>query len=190
MDARVTDNLLLLAHKTLGTLALLVGSAGVFTAIDFSRTITLGSILIGIVIVIISALFTIRSKIATIWREEAEGERAAKERLEEQLGDEKASRAAFEREQQELRHELKGKIAELSAQLQVMEAKTDLTTALETIKEMNETSVNAIRVAITESFMDRSAKEHAETHKLLGEIRDKLPASPIPIVDVTDDKQD
>lgn len=177
----MNHNFLPLAHRALGHIAMLITTAGLFTAVDFNHTITLGSILIGIVIVVIAGVFTIRSKIATIWREEAEGERAAKERLEEELAEEKASRADFEREQQEIRHNLKDELATCKAQLAVMEAKTDLTIALDAIRDMNHQTVTEISAAIAEIFIERSKQEHAKTHQLLGEIRDKLPSEPIEI---------
>jgi hypothetical protein len=173
---QVIGELLVLTHKMLGHFALVITGAGLFTAVDFNHTITLGSVLIGIIVIVVAALFTIRSKIATIWREEAEGERAAKERAESELAEEKASRAAFELEQQEIRHNLKNDLAACQAQLKIMEARTDLTAALEAIRQMNQQTVTEISAAIAQIFVDKSAQEHAKTHSLLGEIRDRLPS--------------
>ena len=169
---------LLLIHKTLGHAAIILISAGVFTAIDFTHTISLGSIMLGFLLIVGAGVVTVRSKIAAIWREEAEGERAAKERAQEELADTRADRAQFEREQQELRHELKNQVAATTAQLKVLEAKTDLTLALESIRQMNEETVDKIAHLVVDTFVKKSKEEHAETHRLLEEIRDKLPKQP------------
>lgn len=176
--------LLVLTHRTLGHLAIgLTASLGLFTAIDFNHTITLGSILIGFVIVVVGGIFTIRSKIASVWREEAEGERAAKQRLEHELAEEKASRAKFDREQQELRHELKDELAGCKAQLKAMEARTDLSAALEAIREMNQKTADAV-VEAMKSTSSLSEERDGRTQALLEEIRDKLPSEPIAVQEI------
>ena len=76
---------------------------------------------------------------------------------------------------------MKDELAACKAQLAVMEAKTDLTVALEAIRDMNRQTVTEISSAIGEIFVERSKQEHAKTHQLLGEIRDKLPSEPIAI---------
>lgn len=177
----MTAELLILSHKMLGHFAVVLIGAGVFAAVDFSHTITLGSVLVAIVGVIVAVIFTARSKIASVWRQEAEGERAAKERCHEELKEERANRATFDKQQQELRHDLKDEAAGLRAQLKVMEAKTDLTAALRAIQEMNEASVRAITGAVSDAFVEKSKHEHAETHRLLKEISSKLPSEPIDI---------
>lgn len=182
-------SLLPLAYRMLGHFAFITTGAGLFVTVDFSHTITLGSLLIGGMVLVMAGVYTVRSKIATIWREEAEGERAAKERCHEELLQERTSRAEFEKQQQELRHDLKNELAGVRAQLQVMEAKTDLTTALDAIRQMNESSVTAISAAVTAGISDvssRSESRDGRTHRLLEEIRDKLPSEPITIRDVTE----
>lgn len=180
-------NLLILFHKLLVQFAILITGAGLFTAIDFSHTITLGSVLIAFLVVVISGIFTVRSRIANIWRQEAEGERAAKDRLVEELAAEKLSRIEFEKEQQEIRHDLKGEIAECKALLKIAETRTDLTGALEAIKELNAHTTEAIAESMR-SISLLSQQRDDETHNLLSEIRDKLPNEPIAIRDVTTDK--
>jgi hypothetical protein len=159
----------------LGHLAFIITGAGLFTAIDFNHTITLGSVLIVIVIAAFAFVYTARSKIATVWRQEAEGERARADRLQEELTEEKASRASFEREQQELRHDLKDQIAQCKAQLKVMEAKTDLTAALEAIRGLNEQTTESIVSAMHRTSLLSEQRDN-KTQELLGEIRDKLPS--------------
>jgi len=179
------NTILALTHKTLGQAITLFAGMGVFTAVDFSGSITLGSILIAAVIAAMAAFYTLRSRIATVWRDEAEGERAVRKRLERELADEKASRALFDREQQELRHELKDEIASCKAQLKVMEAKTDLTAALEAIRAINERTTESIVEAMTRTS-GLSEERDSKTQALLVEIRDKLPNEPI-AVDVIHD---
>jgi hypothetical protein len=59
--------------------------------------LTLGSIVAGVVILAASALFTIRSNVAKVWRETAEGERARAEEWERKYD-----------EQRKLKHEARG----------------------------------------------------------------------------------
>lgn len=177
-------------YKLLGSSAILTTGVGVLAVIDFSSTITLGSILIGVVVVVVAGLFTIRSNIANIWRQDAEGQRLAKERLQEELIEARASRAKFDREQQELRHDIKDELAACKAQLKAMEAKTDLTVALDAIKQMNEGTIHAISHAFADIVQKTSLlseQRDSETQRLLTEIRDKLPGQPIEVVDVTPD---
>lgn len=174
-------DLLILAHRILGHLAITVtASAGVFTAIDFSHTITLGSVLIAFIVIAVSGVFTVRSRIAKIWRDEAEGERAVRQRLERELAEEKTSRAQFDREQQELRHDLKDELAQCKAQLKVMEAKTDLSAALDAIRAMNEHTTEAVVSAMGQTSK-LSEERDGRTQALLEEIRDKLPNEPISV---------
>jgi hypothetical protein len=161
-------------YKMTGHAAGLVGAGGAIAAIDFKNQVTLGSIIVTCVVVALAGLFTIRSKIASVWREDAEGQRAAKESLQEELAAERDSRVAFDKQQQELRHDLKNDLATAKAQLQVMEAKTDLTAALDTIRQMSETTVGAVSTTIRQGLEERDARMYA----LLGEIRDRLPAAP------------
>lgn len=170
-----------LAYRLLGHAIALLAGLGVLATIDFQDKVTLGSIITTFAILAIAGVFTIRSKIANIWREEAEGERAAKERFQEQLVAEQKSRLEFEKQQQELRHELKNEIAACKSQLAVAEARTDLTAALEAIREIGDhgTAVSRDLVETMEKAGAMSEARDLETHKLLSEIRDKLPNEPI-----------
>ena len=179
-----TGSMLILAHKTLGHGMYVFAAIAVGAATDFSSSITLGSIIITVAILGFAGVFTVRSKIAGVWRDEAEGQRAAKERVEDLLAAEKESRGLFDRQQQELRHELKGQVAALAAQLRVMEAKTDLTAALDAIKQMNEHTTGVIAKAMQHGS-ELSERRDEQTHHLLEEIRDKLPSEPIAVHDIT-----
>ena len=173
--------LLPLLYKMSGHAVYLIAGLGVVVGVDFQNKITLGSVLVAAVLVILAGIFTIRSKIATIWREEAEGERAAKERLQEELAQEKAARTVFEREQQELRHALKNEIVSLKAQNKVLETRTDLSIALEAIKDIGEhgTAVSRELISAIGGWNVQSVERDEQTHELLKEIRDKLPETPV-----------
>ncbi len=192
MDA-VPSSVLFIFYKALGQAIGLLTSAGVVFAIDFNHTITLGSILTALIVIAIAGVFTVRSKIATIWREEAEGERAAKQRIEEALAKERADRLVFERQQQEIRHDLKGEVVALKAQLKAVEAKTDLTVALEAIRVMNADlteTVSASILRVIQEWNSKSEERDNRSHVLLAEIRDKLPTEPFSVHEITEgDKQ-
>ncbi len=181
------SSVLFIVYKALGLAIGLLTSAGVVFAVDFNHTITLGSILTAFIVIAIAGVFTVRSKIATIWRQEAEGERAAKQRLEEALAAERADRLVFERQQQEMRHDLKGEVVALKAQLKAVEAKTDLTVALEAIRVMNAELAETVSAAIMQVMKTGSQmsedRDH-RTHVLLTEIRDKLPTEPFSVHEI------
>ncbi len=180
---------LFILYRALGQATGLLTSAGVVFAVDFNHTITLGSILTAFIVIAIAGVFTVRSKIATIWRQEAEGERAKASRLELELATERADRLVFERAQQELRHDLKGEVVALKAQLKAVEAKTDLTVALEAIRVMNAELAEHVSGAIMQVMKTGSQvsedRDH-RTHALLTEIRDKLPTEPFKVHEITE----
>lgn len=179
-----------LIYRMLGHSFSILAGLGIVATFDFQDKITLGSVITTIAIIAVAGVFTIRSKIATIWREEAEGERAAKERCQGELAEEKADRAAFDRQQQELRHELKNEIAECKAQLAVAEARTDLTAALDAIRDIGDhgTAVSRELVETIRGWNTLSEQRDQVTHRLLGEIRDKLPSEPIAVHEIASDK--
>lgn len=185
----VSNALLIVVHKTLGHWIGLLAAVGVFADINFQERLTLGSIITSVIIIVIAGVFTIRARIATIWREEAEGERAAKERLQEELAAAHAERAEFEKTQAELRHELKNQIVALQAQLQVLEAKTDLTGAVERITATSEASGERVATQLADfikTVAGRSEERDAAIVSLLQEIRDKLPSEPIDVHPITE----
>lgn len=178
MDVAPSAAVLFILHRALGQFTGLLTSAGVIAAFDFNHEVTLGSILTAFIVIAIAGVFTVRSKIATIWRQEAEGERAAKQRLEDALTAERSERALSDRQQQEARQDLQAEVVALKAQLKAVEARTDLTAALETIRVMNADLAGNISGAIIHVIQDWNAKSDErdqQTHTLLSEIRDKLP---------------
>lgn len=168
------------------SLAAAIGIGSVFAQVDFSHTITLGSILLGIVIAAAAGLITIRSKVATVWQQEANGYREQAQRIGEELLAEKSSRAKFEREQQELRHALKDELAAVKAALKVEEAKHDLSTILERMQGLHSeamaaltsaqsAAVDSVTLALQE--LGRKLEEgQAEQKVLLRDIRDAVKA--------------
>lgn len=128
-------------------------------AVDFRDQITLGTLITTAVVIIIAGFFTIRSKIAATWHDVADAKEAANKILQKELSDEQLARVIFEKEQQELRHNLKNEIAARDLQLKSLEAKTDLTTALNALRD----------IGLAQE------KGNKETHALLAEIRDRLP---------------
>lgn len=167
--------------------ALLAGFAGfvsVFAQVDFKGTITLGSILLGIVIAAAAGISTVRSKVSSIWREEAAGWREKAERLEEALAAERAGRATDEREQQDLRHQLKGELAALNAKLKVEEAKHDFGVLIEKMQELHTEAMTVMASKTVTAVTDISSAigdlgrridtGQAEQRQLLVEIRNAL----------------
>lgn len=141
--------LLALAYKMLGHVAILSVAASVLAFdIDFRDQITLGTIITAALMVVLAGVFTVRSKVASIWRDTAEAEKARANNLEQEL------QSAKDRES-----EHKAEIMKLTTERENLRVKTDLTTALEALKG----------IALSQ------AKGHEETHKLLIEIRDRLP---------------
>ncbi len=181
------SQMLVILYKALGLSVGLLASFGVVFAVDFNNTITTGSILIAFIIAVAAGAFTVRSKIATVWRQEAEGEKAKAARVEDMLVKERADRVLLERQQQELRHDLKGEVVALKAQLKAVEAKTDLTAALESIRQMNATLAEQLSgsiVMVLRELASTSEQRDAGFHALLTEIRDKLPDEPIAVREI------
>lgn len=176
----MTPALFPLVHKMLGHAAIATAGVGGLVAVDFRDQITTGSIIVAAAVLVVAGLFTVRSRIANVWREEAEGEKAAKERVQVELAEALRERAAFERDQTELRHQLKNDLAARDLQLQALEAKTDLTSALDAIRAMNETTTAAIAAAhdkTDHAIADAIAlvlERDGKTHDLLEEIRDRI----------------
>ena len=70
--------------------------------VDFSTTINLGAIVLGLLILVVAGAFTVRSNVAKVWREQAEGWQARAKELETELA-----------QQRELKHEA---VTELAAE--------------------------------------------------------------------------
>lgn len=88
--------------------------------VNFSNTITTGAILSTLVVAAIAGLFTIRSSIASTWKNNYEAEHTRCLDREKELDELRAKLLSEREEQQILRHELKNQVAALKL-------KTDLT---------------------------------------------------------------
>lgn len=126
--------------------AMVAASSGIAAIgmVDYKGTITLGSVITAILVAAIAGFFTLRSKVASAWREEAEAERAKADRLSQELREQKEQRLIFEREQQEIRHGLKDEIAGLKATLEVEKAKHDLGSLLEKMQAFHADAMTAM----------------------------------------------
>lgn len=110
---------------------------GVVATLRFSDTVTTGSVITAAVVIVLSGLFTLRNNLRSFWHDLAIERGAQVEGLEQQIRERdaeivklheesKAELAKHFEEQRVVRHELKGEVAALRAQLQVEQAKTDL----------------------------------------------------------------
>jgi len=173
-------------YAKLGSGSIAAGTASVFAQVDFSHTITLGSIIVGLVVAGAAFLFTLRSRIATIWKQEAEGWREKAERLAQEVAEERLKASTFAREQQEIRHGLKDELAACRAELKVEQAKHDLTAVLERMQSFHSEAMTAMTTAQTAAVDSVTAElkllgqkleaGQAEQKLLLREIRDSVQA--------------
>jgi hypothetical protein len=110
-----------------------VGIESVLAQTNFSGTITLGSILLGIIVLVVAALFTIRSNVASVWRQEAEGYKSKADELQKQIDRER-----------DVRHELKNELAAARAQLVIAESRPDLSVIVEMATEHYSTAMKDV----------------------------------------------
>lgn len=121
----------------------------VFAQANFSNTITLGSIILGIVVLVVAALFTIRSNVAKIWREEAEGWKSSALHERELREKSVLDRARELDEERDVRHALKNELAATKADLAVEKAKPDLSLIVEQSKENYANAMRDITAMVT-----------------------------------------
>lgn len=130
------DWLILLALTPFqGVLILAVSFESVLAQTNFSGTVTLGSILLGIIVLVVAAMFTIRSNVAAVWRQEAEGWKAAAEREQEKREAALLEHAEQLEAERVVRHQLKDELATVNALLLVEKAKPDVSALVELSKE-------------------------------------------------------
>jgi Flp pilus assembly pilin Flp len=147
---------------------LLLGAAAV-ASLGLGETVSVGSIFVAATVVVLGGLLTLRNNLKTFWKNLAEERGEQVKVLEQEVRDQAATildnqRVAAEEmirqneEQRELRHTLKGQVAELAHKLQLEEAKHDLssvTTRLETL----EAFIHA-RTPIVDSLAETSKLTH------------------------------
>lgn len=153
--------------------ASLLGAYATFADVDFRGTITLGSLLVGLLIATVAGFATIRSRVSSIWREEANGWREKAERQERELADKNAEMAEFAHDQQERRHELKSELAGVAAKLKVEEAKHDLGVLLERMQDFHNEAMAAMSARSVAAVGEVGARLDQQL-RLLEEIRDAL----------------
>lgn len=136
--------------------ALVVAGLSVETALvqtSFSGTITLGSIILGILVLIAAGFFTIRTNVAKVWREEAEGQKERADRLQEQLDAER-----------EVRHGLKSELAASEAMLTAERAKPDLSVVATAQAQMMEVLT---QLAAASARADTTDSKLEQIHELV-----------------------
>lgn len=131
------------------------GVSGILAVVQFSNTITVGSIVIAAAVVVLAGVFTLRNNVRSFWRGLAE-ERAEKITSLEQVVKERetqvrilqeqsrAEMASYAEEQRIVRHELKNQLAAAMATLQVEQAKTDLSALLELLAKQHSEAMAGI----------------------------------------------
>lgn len=108
---------------------------------QFNNTITTGSIIIGAIVLFGAGLFTIKSHVASDWRQEAEAQHARADRLQEESN-------AQTIEQQKMRHDLKEELATARAEILLLQTKTDLSAHEEMATQRNKAIVAALDAII------------------------------------------
>jgi len=152
-------------YKGLGHLGFLTASMGGILAVDinFNDQITLGTIILSGIVIIVAGIFTIRSKVASSWHDAFTAEQTLRIQAEADLSKEKLSRLEFEASQQRLRHDLKNDLATRDLQIKALESKTDLTTAMDAIKDIaraQELGTQELKTLLTE-IRDRMPQQGA-----------------------------
>lgn len=111
---------------------------------DGGGILTTVSVVVAAIAIVVAGGFTIRAHVASTWRDEAEAEKKRADRFEVLIHEER-------QEQQHVRHELKEEVATLKGQLQVVQAKTDLSAHEAAAVQRNEATLGVLR-AIQESL--------------------------------------
>jgi hypothetical protein len=102
---------------------------------NFSSTITLGSVILGVLVLVVAGFFTVRANIAKVWHENYDAEvvrrKQAEERCQELLNEMHRERD----EQAKLRHDLKGELTAVSLALEAEKLKPNLGVIVEMATE-------------------------------------------------------
>lgn len=138
---------------------LVIALAGVISTflanVEFSNTITVGSIITAALVVVLSGVFTLRNNMRSFWKNLAE-ERAEQIKVLEQDAADLQKKihelelkyqrdlAKFAEEQRNIRHELKDELAALNATLAVERAKTDLSALMQQLSAQHTEAMGAV----------------------------------------------
>lgn len=93
------------------------------------NTVQIISIGVGLVVIVAAGIFTIRSKVAQIWREQAEGEKARNDALVAEAKEEAKEHARVVAE-------LKSQVEHLTAELTAANHRTDMTKVTAALEEI------------------------------------------------------
>lgn len=102
-------------------------------AAGFSTTVNLGAILVGALVLIVGGFFTLRTNVARTWHEAYEGEKLKREIAE-----------AEAREQRELKHDLKAKLAAAEMRTDQTEVFKGIAQILDRLTSSEQNSLQAV----------------------------------------------
>lgn len=120
------------------------------------QSVYIGATLLGVAMFALAAFFTVRSKVAEVWRQEAEGWREKSDGLEATLTRERE-------EQRDVRHALKQEVGTMKALLAVERAKTDLSGVMELLAAESERAATRAE-RIVEALEAVATKLNGEKH--------------------------
>lgn len=136
-----------------------VSSVFGIATINFSDTVTLGSVLVAAMVVVAGGIATFRNNMRTFWRNLAEERQAQIAVLEKRVLDlnaqlmelqeqGKAEMAAMVDEQRSVRHELKAQLAASNQLLAIEHSKTDLTSLMEQLADQHKEAMSQAVVGL------------------------------------------
>jgi len=125
--------------------------------------------MLGAAVALVVAFFTVRNARRSYWRDLV-AERDAEITTLKRHDDEKlAERARFAEEQREIRHELKNRVASLQGQLELEQAKHDLSSLYTRLEAVE--AILASRQSMFESIADGVNAQEAVLREILEELR-------------------
>ena len=130
---------------------LTAGALDTLAETRFSNTITLGSIILALLVMIVAGYGAVRSQIAKNYRESWQSEKDLRLEKEEALARCHEQMSVEREEQRAVRHQLKDDLATAKAQIAVLETRTDFTAYEQRAVARNEAVLDGLR-AVTESL--------------------------------------
>jgi septal ring factor EnvC (AmiA/AmiB activator) len=119
----------LLIPKGWGVVA--VGGSGAAAGLTFHDTVSLGSVVIALALVIAAGIFSLRNNLKSFWKNLAEERGEQVKQLEREIHEKIAEMGEFAEEQRGLRHQLKNELATSYAALEIERAKHDMSSVFE-----------------------------------------------------------
>jgi hypothetical protein len=102
---------------------------------NFSSTITLGSIILGVLVLVVAGFFTVRANIAKVWHENYDAEVVKRKQAEDRCQELLATLHQEREEQQKIRHDLKGELTAMTLALEAEKLKPNLGVIVEMATE-------------------------------------------------------